>query len=407
MSGLWSTCGGLRVFALQVRDCMVTHHGLLSESLMHVLFAEKVLLNGVAAYITEPAAQITFALLTSALLLLVQVHFNPYKEADARLLAKLLTVSTFMTLLLGAHIQLMVDTDETADTKAVQMAIMGFIGAFVSAAFCIIVYGIWQPIKRVRKAHRLLQESEQGAAVDAPRTRAPCCGWLSSKVASTRGRLAKRRRRRLKMPMAPVAGSEAEVATQACQWVLHSCCPIDSPLPSPNVVACLNEELARRFGSMMVGAPPPSALVKYHIASLNDPSMTQLPAPAIPRALRKSALDCETIVNAAADMLPTMANPLLRQRSDSASSTGSAGSGGSKGSRGRRRTKGSRRLTQDEETKLDRLVLMHARSAAAGASGAGQSERGKHRRGKNRTNRRGGAGRGVGHAKRRPKAGVE
>ena len=50
---------------------MVTHHGLLSESLMHVLFAEKVLLNGVAAYITEPAAQITFALLTSALSLLV------------------------------------------------------------------------------------------------------------------------------------------------------------------------------------------------------------------------------------------------------------------------------------------------------------------------------------------------
>ena len=343
--------------------------------------AEKVLLNGFAAYITQPAGQITFALLTSAILLIVQVHFNPYKEADASLLAKLLTVATFLTLLLGAHVQLTGDAEATAATLAVQAAIMGCIAVFVGAATCIIAYGVWQPMHRVHAAHQAMRRGKSSSGASASTSSGTKATSRARHVARSVARVVTAartkfpavprlpsRNKRVTLPKAPPPGSEAALATDACVWVLHECCPVDErPLPAV-ALTTLRQELRGRFGSMMVGSASPHEWIEYHLAAMADRNVQPLPVPNLPSALRKPAADCVQVVRTAADVLPATANPLLQRASAS----------------GERR-----QLDAEREAKLDRLLLMHARSAAEGSgssngsrngSGNGHSSRGRRHR---------------------------
>ena len=124
-------------------------------------FAEKLLLNGVAMFITQQAAQITFGVLVSAMLLVVQVHVNPFAERSIGVLANLLSVATFLLLLIGAHVALVGDGEWTTDIAGVQFAITLCAGVCILIAMIIVGWDACFYVIRMRAAHTKKWERKQ------------------------------------------------------------------------------------------------------------------------------------------------------------------------------------------------------------------------------------------------------
>ena len=116
-------------------------------------FAEKIVLNGLASFITDPAAQITFALLAGAVLVMAQVHVNPFVELDLGRLGNVLLLAVFLTLVLGAHIELVGDGEWTADAAIVQNCLLLSIVACVLAGVLLACYDTLVEVRAMHDEH--------------------------------------------------------------------------------------------------------------------------------------------------------------------------------------------------------------------------------------------------------------
>lgn len=244
-------------------------------------FAEKLVLNGFAMYINEPAAQITFGVLASAVLVMVQVHVNPYMERDVGALANLLGVATFLLLLVGAHVALVGDGEWTTDAVAVQQSIIACAGFCVVAGCLIIVRDTIRNVLRMRDAHIKEWERQNGTRASSSSTTTGSRGMgLLRRIAGVAGGNA---------PPEPQAVSAqrtgrkwsaaATVAFNAGSWVVRQAAGADPTAPiSAQVVTCLRRELQRAFGSDLLGYVTASQVVERALAQ----RQTRAAAPTMP-----------------------------------------------------------------------------------------------------------------------------
>ena len=255
-------------------------------------FAEKLVLNGFAMYITAPAAQITFGVLASAVLVMVQVHVNPYMERDVGLLANLLGVATFLLLLVGAHVALVGDGEWTTDAVAVQQAIIACAGACVIAGCLIVVRDTVRNVLRMRDAHIKEWERQNGARASASASASGSNGGgmgfgllrriagvatQASEPSGARPPSASRRRDR---------SDAAAAATNAAGWAVRQVAGADptAALP-PTATNCLMREVKRRFGQDLLGHATARHVVEQALAARSSPA----PAPTMPAGERLAA----------------------------------------------------------------------------------------------------------------------
>ena len=211
-----------------------------------VMFAEKLLLNGVMLFIAQPAAQMTFGLLTAALLVMLQVHVNPFNEVDLGILANLLAVAIFLTLLVGAHTELHGDEDWTADALLVQNSIIAAALVCVILGLMIIARDAWAQLTEARAKHIKDYEAQQerlGLTQSPKKRKSSLLGRLIRKMSGATSPGAEDLIRQAYNANA-VAPSDAE---DAVWWAIEMVAPQTAPPVSPLVQAAFLRELHRQF----------------------------------------------------------------------------------------------------------------------------------------------------------------
>lgn len=256
-----------------------------------VMFAEKITLNGLAAFITQSAAQMTFAILMSGLLVMVQVHVNPYTEHDLGRLANLLVVSLFLLLLVGAYIELMGDDEWTTSSLAVQNAIVAAAAVCVSLGVLLIVRDTVREMLEMRAKYIKAWEKEYGKMDidDKPNTALSILNAFAGNSAASPAPA---------KPSAEVKAAkqvEAAEAATAVRWVLAQVQPGQGELPELAARA-LRRELTRSFGRLMVGRYTVEELEREYARGSSESKKKEPTLP--PFKLLGKAKECVAVVQA-------------------------------------------------------------------------------------------------------------
>ena len=269
-------------------------------------FAEKLALNGIAMFIAEPAAQITFGLLAAALLVCVNVGVKPFNEDGLGILANLLAVATFLLLLVGVHTELVGDDADawTADVSAVRDAIVATVAmCFVLGVFVVVKDAVGQ-LMQARDAHKKAYDRQQ-ARLGKPRQRKS--SWLSTLRRKKRTPTGSRRRSSVLGGYQPPGMLRAEAAAGAT-WAVRVVAGIVESM-SPLVEEALSHELRREFDGTLPETMSVESVIaanRNYVRRSGESAVDAPTGPAKEKALRCIAAGLE----ADASTLPELRVPL-------------------------------------------------------------------------------------------------
>ena len=225
-----------------------------------VVFAEKLLLNGVAAFIRKPTPQITFGVLTAAAFLIVQVHVDPHAAHDEALLGKLLVVAVFLSLMVGAHVELMGDQEWTSDAVATQSIMVACTIASAAAGVLLIIkYALQKVFEKQAEQTRRWKEwntrqKELGEVAELQRKeekrRVKAAAEVEAQRATVRAGLQQALQTESDTSDSDEDASreaDAQVAMEAIKWAVASLAGPEMAI-LPAVERTLKRELQRRLG---------------------------------------------------------------------------------------------------------------------------------------------------------------